>query len=101
MARAATGVLREAGFDVVDFYTASADQRGRPSVVIDRVDQPEAAQAVAEALGIDNVLSDPDPNLYVDVSVVLGREWTADARLDVDDQSGSRPGWDLRSWFGR
>jgi LytR cell envelope-related transcriptional attenuator len=101
MARAATGLLRTAGFDVVDFGNASSAESGKPSVVIDRVGRGEVAQAVAATLGIDNVLSDPDPNLYVDVSVVLGPEWTVDATLDVDDQSGSRPGWDLRSWFGR
>jgi predicted NBD/HSP70 family sugar kinase len=39
-------------------------------VVIDRVGRPDLAEAVANALGIPNVLTQPDPNLFVDVTVV-------------------------------
>ncbi|MEM7415982.1 MAG: LytR C-terminal domain-containing protein [Gemmatimonadota bacterium] len=76
MAVRATDRLRDYGFDVVDIGNARPFDRERPSVVIDRVGRSDMAQAVAEALGIDNVQSDPDPNLYVDVSVVLGADWT-------------------------
>ena len=76
MAREATRWLRRTGFDVVDFGNASAFDPDRPSAVIDRVGRLEVAQAVADALGIDNVRSEPDPNLYVDVSVLVGSEWT-------------------------
>ncbi len=76
MARAATDRLRGAGFDVVGI--GNAGQFGlESSVVIDRVGKLETAAAVAEALGIDSVASDPDPNLFVDVTVRLGADWMA------------------------
>jgi hypothetical protein len=85
-ARAATGLLREAGFDVVFFGNAgSFDQDS--SLVLDRVGEPAWARAVAEALGIHNLRSEPNPNLYLDVSVVLGRDWVA-----PDTDTGSQPG---------
>ena len=76
MARTATDHLRGAGFDVVAFGNAdSFDQTA--SVVIDRAGDWTTAAAVAEALGIDSVRSDPDPDLYVDVTVRLGSVWSA------------------------
>jgi len=100
MARAATEQLREAGFDVVAFGNADAFDPDRPSAVIDRVGRSDIAQAVAGALGIDNVQSDPDPNLFVDVTVVLGREWTVPA-TQWSGASGvdARDWWDPRGWF--
>lgn len=77
MAWGATKQLRGRGFDVVGYGNAASFDHERASVVIDRVGDLELARAVAEALGIDNVVSEPDANLYVDVSVVLGAEWTA------------------------
>ena len=86
VARSATRLLRDAGFDVVFFGNAgSFDQDS--SLVLDRVGRPEWARAVAEALGIHNLLSEPNPNLYLDVSVVLGRDWVA-----PDTDTGSQPG---------
>jgi len=100
MAGDATEQLRLAGFDVVIFGNASSFDPDRPSQVIDRVGRTDAAQAVAAALGIDIVLSDPDPNLYVDVTVVVGGAWTPRQGINPDD-SGQRPQWDPRTWFGR
>ena len=86
VARAATELLRDAGFDVVFFGNAgSFDQDS--SLVLDRVGEPAWASAVAEALGIHNLRSEPNPNLYLDVSVVLGRDWVA-----PDTDTGSQPG---------
>ena len=51
---------------------------------MDRVGRPELARAVAEVLGIRNVRSDPDSDLYVDVSVVLGSDWQPDAEPEPD-----------------
>ncbi len=85
-ARSATRLLRDAGFDVVFFGNAgSFDQDS--SLVLDRVGRPEWARAVAEALGIHNLRDEPNPNLYLDVSVVLGRDWVA-----PDTDTGSEPG---------
>lgn len=100
MAAEVTEQLRLAGFDVVIFGNAPTFDPDRPSQVIDRVGRTDAAQAVAAALGIDIVLSDPDPNLYVDVTVVVGGAWTPQQGSSPDD-SGQRPQWDSRTWFGR
>jgi hypothetical protein len=99
MAGEVTDTLRRQGFDVVRFGNAATFDPDRPSQVIDRVGRADVAQDVAEALGIDNVLSDPDPNLYVDVTVVLGAEWTAQ-QISSPDDSEKRPSWDPRTWFG-
>ena len=102
MARDATGRLRAVGFDVVHFGNAGPSDAGQPSVVIDRVGRKDVAQAVADALGIDNVHSDLDPNLYVDVSVLLGSEWARPAAAGTADTgTAGRAWWDPRGWLGR
>lgn len=95
----ATEVLRDLGFDVV--YFGNADDFGRDtSSVLDRVGRIESARSVADALGIRTVLSEPDSNLYLDVSVVLGTDWNPPGEAgpaDVDP----RPWWDPRTWLPR
>ena len=76
MARTATDQLRAAGFDVVGVGNAARFDQVT-SVAIDRVGRPETATDVARALGIDSVRSEPDPNLFVDVTVRLGSDWVA------------------------
>ena len=76
VARAATERLREIGYDVVRFGNDDAFDLDS-SVVVDRIGDLEMAAKVAEALGISAVRSDPDPNLFVDVTVRLGAEWSA------------------------
>ncbi len=86
-AHEATELLRKRGFDVV--YFGNADSFGEdPSVVLDRVGRRDDARVVADALGIDSVRSEPDPNLYLDVSVMLGREWRP---IDTLPGKGKRP----------
>lgn len=100
-ARAATGRLRAVGFDVVQWGNARSFDRDS-SVVIDRVERVDLARAVANALGIGNVLSEPDPNLFVDVTVLLGREWSAKALEGVQSEATPRRApWDPRGWLGR
>ncbi|MCA1789451.1 MAG: hypothetical protein LC667_06225, partial [Thioalkalivibrio sp.] len=70
------------GLDVVYFGNAASFDRVE-SEVVDRVGRPEFAQVVAEVLGIRNVRSEPDPDRYVDVSVVLGSEWSATREPDA------------------
>jgi hypothetical protein len=101
MARAATDRLRDVGFDVVSFGNAASFDADRPSVVIDRVGHPELARAVAAGLGIDNVHSEPDPNLYVEVTVVLGGAWTPDSVPNPAEEAEDGPLWDPRTWFER
>ena len=101
MAREATRALRAGGFDVVDFRNARRFDPERSSQVIDRVGRTDLARAVAERLGIDNVQSDPNPNLYVDVTVVLGREWTRPGVGSAGEEAGGEMRWwDPRGWFG-
>lgn len=76
LARDATRRLRSGGFDVVYFGNARSFDRGR-SVVLDRVGDPARARAVAAALGIDSVAAARDTTLLLDVTVVLGGDWSA------------------------
>ena len=99
LARDATEYLRDSGFDVVDFGNA-AHSDADSSMVLDRVGQTEIARAVADVLGINNVRSQPDSNLYLDVSVLLGSDWR---RPDPPEAIARQQPewWDPRGWFGR
>lgn len=97
MARRATDLLRDAGFDVV--YFGNAEAFGADStLVVDRVGDLDAARAVADALGTRHVRAEPDSNLYLDVTVLLGKEWSprrgAASSTERDD-----PWWDVRRFF--
>jgi LytR cell envelope-related transcriptional attenuator len=97
MAREATGFLRDVGFDVVDF--GNAGSFGADStVVINRSGRPEAAAAVARALGGAVVRDEPDPNLYIDVTVMLGGAWEPEFP-DAPTEEPLAPWWDLRQLF--
>lgn len=100
-AREATEALRAVGFDVVFFGNAGTFDRDS-SVVLDRVGRLEPARDVADALGIRHVRSEPDSNLYLDVTVVLGKEWIPAPSPTGDDVVGRvLPWWDPRGWLGR
>lgn len=77
LALRATDSLRSAGFDVVYYGNARSFDRER-SVVLDRGGSLEKAVAVGQVLGIYNVRSEPNPDLYLDVTVMLGRDWIPD-----------------------
>src|SRR5688500_12097279 len=67
-------VLRDRGFDVV--YVGNA--RGYEpdtSLVLDRVGRMEVARSVADQMEIPRVYARPDSNVFVDVTVVLGKDW--------------------------
>jgi hypothetical protein len=70
-----TEALRAGGFDVVDMgnYKVSNVER---TTVIGRTTDKSAALSVASYLGVDKsrVVQQPDKNLYLDVSVVIGRD---------------------------
>jgi len=99
VARRATAALRSAGFDVVSFGNASSFDQVE-SVVVDRIGDPNPALSVASVLGIRNVRSEPDSNLYLDISVLLGSQW-----LPLVDSTQSEETttmwWDLWSWLPR
>jgi len=99
VAREATAALRSAGFDVVSFGNASSFDQVE-SVVVDRIGDPNPALSVASVLGIRNVRSEPDSNLYLDISVLLGSQWL----LPVDSTQSEETTtvwWDLWSWLPR
>jgi hypothetical protein len=76
LARAATERLRQQGFDVV-YYGNASGFGPDTSRVLDRLGRLDVAVAVADALGVGAVSLAPDTSLYVDVTVVLGRDWPA------------------------
>ena len=97
MARLATDHLRDRGFDVV--YFGNAEDFGQDStIVLDRTARPQAAAAVGQALGTDWVESRPDPNLYLDVTVLLGSGWIPDSPVDEGEGEGA-PWWDVRRFL--
>lgn len=100
MARDATETLRDGGFDVV--YFGNAGSFGEDSsVVLDRVGRIDLARAVADALSIRSVRSEPDPNLFLDVSVVLGEGWDLPLPTETAIPSELRAWWDLRRFLSR
>jgi hypothetical protein len=100
-ARGATDRLRDMGFDVVFFGNAASFDRDS-SVVLDRTGHVESARSVADALGIRRVQSEPDSNLYLDVSVMLGRDWVrAEQSVATETDDSVRAWWDPRRWLKR
>lgn len=97
LAERVTDRLRARGFDVVYFGNAANFDWER-SVVYARTADTLRARSVAEALAIGRVESRPDPDLHLDVTVVLGREWTPPA---APPRSRVR-GWldAVRRWLG-
>ena len=78
LARRATRVLRDRGFDVVKYTTSDTMQDS--TVVLDRTNHLEWAELVGKALGGARVAAKPDTLSYVDVTVVLGGNWRAPAQ---------------------
>lgn len=75
LARRATELLRDRGFDVVDVGTSAAREQGDSTVVLDRSNHPDWAQRVARALGGASVISRPDSSRYLDITVLVGSTW--------------------------
>ena len=67
-------MLRDVGFDVV--YVGNATGYAPDtSLVLDRVGRMELARSVADEMAIPRVYARPDSNVFVDVTVVLGKDW--------------------------
>ena len=81
-ARRLTEALREAGFDVKTFGNA-ADFEYEHTLVLDRSGREGAARSVAQAIGVSEVRADPRPELYLDATIILGKDWR-DRLSDLD-----------------
>lgn len=98
-ARRAADRLREMGFDVVYFGNADRFDHAR-TVVLGRSGREAAAARVADSLGIpERVERRPEPELYLDATVVLGADWPSLAA--ARDSLRSRRGlWDrIAGWL--
>jgi hypothetical protein len=69
-----TRVLRDAGYDVKTYGNAPSYDYD-DTLVIDRSGVAGAARSVADALGVTEIVSEPRPDLFVDATIILGRDW--------------------------
>jgi hypothetical protein len=74
LARRATRVLRDQGFDVVDM--GNATPMLDTTVVLDRTGHPDWAAAVAKVMKPAASRTERDSSRYLDVTVLLGRTWS-------------------------
>lgn len=74
LARRATHLLRDQGFDVVDMVTGGPPRD--TTIVLDRSGHPEWAGRVAKLLGpAARMEARPDSSHYLDITVLLGSRW--------------------------
>lgn len=73
LARRATMVLRDRGFDVVE--TGNAKGLGDSTLVLDLSGHPDWANRIAEVLGPARVQARADSSRYLDIAVILGTSW--------------------------
>jgi hypothetical protein len=78
LARRATDLLRDKGFDVVEVGTSR--ETADSVVVLDRSGHPDWAHRVAAAMGGGRVESRPDSSRYLDVTVLVGASWRPPAQ---------------------
>ncbi len=71
LARATTRRLRHAGIDVV-YYGTSTDTALASTLILVRRGDSSFVGRIREVLGTGRVVLEPDPNLLLDASVVLG-----------------------------
>lgn len=71
-----TDFLRSYGFDVIEHGDHTSFDMDS-TIIIDRIGNLDAANQVALALGVSRgrVISDVRPDLYLDVSVIIGRDF--------------------------
>ena len=78
LARRATRLLRDQGYDVVEMGTTGPTVD--TTLVLDRSGHPEWTSAVARLLRPSRTLSRPDSSRYLDVTVLLGSTWRPPAK---------------------
>jgi hypothetical protein len=78
LARRATMLLRDHGFDVVE--TGTLAQTLDTTVVLDLSGHPDWAKRVAQLFGVARVQARPDTSRYLDIAVLLGATWRPPAQ---------------------
>jgi hypothetical protein len=78
LARRATQLLRDRGFDVVDIGTVSPTVD--TTVVLDLSGHPEWANAVAKVMTPAHARARRDSSRYLDVTVLVGSTWRPPAQ---------------------
>ena len=73
LARRATRLLRDRGFDVVELGTASPTID--TTVVLDLSGHPAWAEAAAQVITPAKTRSRPDSSRYLDITVLIGSTW--------------------------
>lgn len=74
LARRATLVLRDFGYDVVDYDGDRGPPRDATEILV-HTDQPAWGDRLRRALRVGTVRAVPDSLRYVDLTVMLGRDW--------------------------
>jgi hypothetical protein len=74
LARRATTVLRDFGYDVVEYDSERDATRATTQIVV-HTGHREWATRVQRALGTGALEERPDSLRYVDLTVILGRDW--------------------------
>jgi hypothetical protein len=78
LARRATRLLRDQGFDVVEISTTGPTID--TTLVLDRSEHPAWAADVAKVIRPSRAVARPDSSRYLDVTVLLGRTWRPPAQ---------------------
>ena len=76
LARTVTRLLRRGGVDVVYFGTASGQAAAETEILVRRGDDTRAALRVARALGLGKVRIAPAPERRVDLTILIGQDYT-------------------------
>ena len=74
LARRAMNAMRDAGFDVVFFGNTS--ERADTTLILDRSGHADWAALAARAMGRAHVEQKPDTTRFLDLTVLVGRNWT-------------------------
>jgi hypothetical protein len=78
LARRATMLLRDRGFDVVE--TGTLPQTRDTTLVLDLSGHPDWANRIAQLLAPSTVTARRDSSRYLDIAVVLGNSWRPPAQ---------------------
>jgi uncharacterized protein HemX len=75
LAKRATTVLRDHGFDVVEYESGRVKKPQEKTQILTNTGHDDWSARIARVLGTGAVESRPDNSRYVDVTVVLGLDW--------------------------